>query len=924
MYGVAADRDELAARLEDGRTRRAVAFVIRGAPGSGRSTLLESVARTAEGWRQVRLTATPAEAQLPLAGLSLLLRSLEAVAPGCRPQVHTLLRRFETEGPNELLTRYDALLELLEDESHPQDPILFVIDDAHHLDEVSAACLTFVARRLERAGLAMIFSVRTGAAPRIEQSGLPTFQTGPLSPFAAAALIESDARRRVSIDVARILLQHVGGHPAGLLEASAQLSDHQLAGWAALPVPLPAVRSVDPPELAEEALPAETVRALAVAALSLSSDTRVISRALQLADVSADALEGAESAGLVHLHGRRLKFSSSLVRSAFAAHLTPAELRRIHGDLALATAELSPGDHEARAHHLAAAGTADSDDLLALQLTIAEEAAVAGGPLRAARACVEAADEISRGDERRGALLLRAARLAQDAGLNDWTRHLLGLVLREGSSEDIRFEAREARGYAQLAGGAALAALHVLRSGGEELSSSSPQRAARLYATATVAAVFAGRLDAAEASARRGRELAAPGTPEAALVGTALGVVESMLGDARSSAATLEEHLSVLSRHGGGIETVYLRSMGQLARVWNGGVDDARRELQQLVSELESAGRDGLLPLPLACLATAEYRRGWWDAAIQHAQRSREVAEASGQLPLAGEAHAVIARVAAARGQVEEARTHVAATRRIAGSGDAEPLLGHAAAAEGLLELGIGTPENAVLFLEEARQVASRCGIRASSVLCCVADLQFAYVEAGQPAAARRLLDELEEEAHRSENSWVQAMVDRGHALLGGEDEALTSLARSSRLLGPVAAPFEEARNRLLAAVLALGHGRHEEAGADARRARLTFDSLGAEPWIARARRLIAAAADPPTLPSSSALQQLTPQEHRVASLVAEGYSNREVADTIVISRKTVEYHLHHVYQKLNLSSRSQLMKLMVEAGPEDEPELPA
>jgi DNA-binding CsgD family transcriptional regulator/tetratricopeptide (TPR) repeat protein len=916
MYGVAADRDELADRLEESRTRRAVAFVLRGAPGTGRSVLLESLTRAAEGWRLVRFSAAPAEAQLPLAGLSLLLRSVAGVAPECRLEAHELLRRFESEEPSELPARYNALLDLLQDETDPHHPILFVIDDAHHLDGVSAACLTFVARRLERPGLAMIFSVRTGAAPRVEQSGLPTFQTGALSPFAAAELVRSRTGRRASISVARTLLEHVDGHPGGLLEASAKLTDQQLAGWTALPAPLPTVRSVAPPAL-EEAFPEETGRALALTALARSSDTRMLSRALQLADLSLEALEAAESAGIVHLHGRNFEFRTSLARSTHAFRSAPAERRRMHGFLAQAAAEIFPSDLDTRAHHLAAAGGDSHDELLVLHLAIADEAQAAGDPLRSARACVDAAHDVLGGQER-GILLLRAAHLAQDAGLNDWTRHLLDLVFREDSSEAVRFEAREARGYAQLTGGAALAALRPLGNGGEELSSSDPQRAARLFATATVAAVLSGRLDAAEAAARRGHELAVPGTPEAALVATALGVVESMSGEAGSEAAALGDHLTVLSRHGGGIETVYLRSIGQLARIWNGEVDDARRELQQLVSELESAGRNGLLPLPLACLATAEYRCGWWDAAIQHAARSRELAEASGQLPLAGEAHAVIARVAAARGQVEQARMHVAAARRIAASGDAEPLLGHAAAAEGLLELGTGSPENAVLLLEEARQVASRCGIRASSVLSCVADLLLAYVEAGKPADAQRLLHELEEEAHRSASTSLRSIVHRGHALLGSEDDALASLSRSSALLVPWASPFEEARNRLLAAVLALGRGRYEEAGAGARLARLQFATLGASPWAERAQRVIDTVAEPPAPAPSGGTSALTPQEHRVSRLVAEGRSNREVAEVMVISRKTVEYHLHHVYQKLGLSSRSQLIRRLVGEDDED------
>jgi DNA-binding NarL/FixJ family response regulator len=69
----------------------------------------------------------------------------------------------------------------------------------------------------------------------------------------------------------------------------------------------------------------------------------------------------------------------------------------------------------------------------------------------------------------------------------------------------------------------------------------------------------------------------------------------------------------------------------------------------------------------------------------------------------------------------------------------------------------------------------------------------------------------------------------------------------------------------------------------------------------------LAATGEAPAPRADSRLDELTPQELAVATMAARGLTNRDVAATLFLSPKTVEYHLRHVYQKLGLRSRAQL-----------------
>jgi DNA-binding NarL/FixJ family response regulator len=89
------------------------------------------------------------------------------------------------------------------------------------------------------------------------------------------------------------------------------------------------------------------------------------------------------------------------------------------------------------------------------------------------------------------------------------------------------------------------------------------------------------------------------------------------------------------------------------------------------------------------------------------------------------------------------------------------------------------------------------------------------------------------------------------------------------------------------------------------------FTSMGAEAFARRAERELLATGEHARKRTVDTLGNLTPQEAQVSRLAAQGHSNKEIAAQLYISPSTVEYHLHKVFRKLDVKSRTQLARRM-------------
>jgi DNA-binding NarL/FixJ family response regulator len=210
-----------------------------------------------------------------------------------------------------------------------------------------------------------------------------------------------------------------------------------------------------------------------------------------------------------------------------------------------------------------------------------------------------------------------------------------------------------------------------------------------------------------------------------------------------------------------------------------------------------------------------------------------------------------------------------------------------------------------------------REGVDEPGVFPVAPDLIEALVELGELDEARAVVERLRMRAHEQEaHPWALATAKRGDALLrlasdAGSDEAATDLADAAADYGALDLRIDRARS-----LLNLGRAQRRQRKWGAARetfdeAAAAFDELGSTGWAehARAEHGQVGGRGPQTT------GELTPTEQRVAELAADGLGNKEIAQSLHVSVRTVEVHLKHTYAKLGVRSRSQLARRLSEPG---------
>jgi DNA-binding CsgD family transcriptional regulator len=189
-----------------------------------------------------------------------------------------------------------------------------------------------------------------------------------------------------------------------------------------------------------------------------------------------------------------------------------------------------------------------------------------------------------------------------------------------------------------------------------------------------------------------------------------------------------------------------------------------------------------------------------------------------------------------------------------------------------------------------------------------VPSLVEAYARAARADEARTLLAEFFEAALATGQPRHAAPALRAQGVVADDPAVLDQALDAHALWGN---RFEEARTLLARGELLRRHGQREAARSDLRAAVERFDQVGALGWHERALKELRAAGDRSTvIPTARGLgpESLTQQEAAVADLVAGGLTNRDIANRLFLSVKTVEGHLTAIYGKLGLTSRAQLI----------------
>ena len=896
----------LAAFLEaDGPAR---ALVIEGEAGIGKTTLWRAAVATAESSNVVVLSSSPAqsESQLAFAALGDLLEPvLDDVLPALpAPQRRALdvvlLREDASDAALDPRTIGIALLSSVRLLAR-HHRVLVAIDDVQWLDASSAAAVEFMARRLRHERAALLFTHRLesdSAFPLdLGRFGAETLRLAPITLGALHRLL----RTRLDVPLPRNLLRRVheltAGNPLFALELALLLRargvEHVAPG---VPLPVPATLTEVLRERVAE-IPKRARDALLLCAATSHPTLDLLNRALRTdtEKVLAPAVEN----GIVRVAGDTIRFVHPLFADTVYDDAAPSSRRRAHRQLALACS-----DPEQRARQLALS-TAGWDAELALLLDEAALAAGArGAPAAAAelfeqalaktqpddvyeraRRSVSAADALMRvGDRRRARALLEAATSTLDAGplRSDALALLSDLVADDAEGGE------KSRALIEQS----------LHEAGED-----PRRRAEALLRLDLWERSDYRLADALQAAREAVALAEESGDDHLLCRALTRKVdlEVVLGLAEDPPAHFRRALELDRKLR--VDPLYgPPSMLAVCLVRAGRVDEARPLLLAQHRRTIEEGNDEARILLCLFLAELEWLAGQWARAADWAHEGLELAEQCEARLQYGALLSVLALVEASCGAVDAARIHADEGLALCESLVERSYALQNRCALGFLELSLG---NAGAAHEHLGRMGTEGSIEGTKRISFIGDEIEALVRLGDTDRAAKLVDELERRGRQLYRETLLGVAARGRALLlacGGDAEAAVGPLRTAvEVFASLGLPFERSRTLLVLGEVLRRAKQKRAARAALEEALTLFDGLGATLWADKARAELA------RIGGRTRADGLTPTEQRIADLVSEGRSNKEIAAALFVTVKTVERNLTRIYRKLGIRSRVQL-----------------
>ncbi|MFE1042976.1 LuxR C-terminal-related transcriptional regulator [Streptomyces sp. NPDC058832] len=893
IHGRSAQREAVRALLDGVRTHSGH-LVVTGEPGLGRTTLLQWAARSFRAGPVLHLGP-----------------GADRGAPATAGELLGTLRAAAGEAP-----------------------LLVCADDADLWDAPARAALGQAAERLHTAGrVALFLSVAGHRAVGPEYARLPVVRLDPLAPSHADALLDDVTDGSTAPAVREQLLAEAEGNPALLLALVRRLSPAELRGLRPLPHPLAdagTLAAVAGPALSGQS-PAVRDLLLTVAAAVRASDgpdadTGLVLDALRrLRPASAPAPTADPLPEPLAGAGDRLRFHSPLLRRAVHATAAPERRRAAHRALA---DELETGGHRLpallhRSWSLSGPGPAAR---LAERLAVAAADGSEPASHELRDTAYARAAELTAAPPVRAERYTAAAEQALLAGRPARARPLLAAARGCAAPAAVRGRAELVRGLAELRDGPVDDAHQSLLLAAALLADAAPADAASAALAAADAAWAAGDLPSCLAALAPDP----PAVPVDAPVPSAGagsggpqvgGPAPDPVRDHRAGMRALLE--GRLDRAAPALGQVVERARTDVrperllraasAALLLGNVDAARRAGARALAAARQSGSAALVPQALEYLAYAELRAGRHPQARAHAEEGLRTALRVGQRNTAAHHQAVLALAASIEEEPEAVARYVTAalaTARRHGLAQAATLAEWAAARA---DLGRGRPHDAadrlgLLVLPgpgrghfAVWRLAVPCFVEAAAL-------------AGRPEDTHEVLTDFAGWAAFGADPQAAAQLARCHALLAPPERADDLYRRALARHEEAGGDFERARTALLYGKWLRRRRRPREARGRLGTALAGFDRCGAGVWAAQARAELRALGAAPRAREAGPLTRLTPQQLRIARHVAEGATNREVALTLAVSTRTVDYHLRKVFAALGVRSRLELARMVEHA----------
>jgi DNA-binding CsgD family transcriptional regulator len=894
LIGRKAEGEALSQMFDAIRSGQSGVLVIRGEPGVGKTALLDDAIGSASDLRVLRAVGAESEMELAYAGLHQLCRpvldGIEALPDPQRDALRVALGSWDGPTPDRFLVAL-AVLSLLS-RAAEQQPLLCVVDDEQWFDDASTLALAFVARRLLAEAIAIVFVTREAGTAL---AGLPELVVEGIGDEDARRLLASRLRSPLDDRVRDRIVAETRGNPLALLELPESLTPSELAGGFDLPDARSRVGRTEQSFLRRfESLPLPSRQLLLTAAAEPVGDVALLWRAAEQLGVGPDEVAPGECSQLLEL-GSRARFRHPLVRSAIYHAAAPEERERVHAALAAAT---DPDvDPDRRAWHRAHAAPG-LDESVASELEGSADRAQRRGGVAAAAAFLERAAELTPDPAQRGKRAMAAAQAKLEAGAPEAARALGEMA--ELTPLDELNRACLQRLHAQIAFAFRRGsdAPPMLLEAARRLVPLDPELARETGLEALGAGVFSGSI---------GDSVDALEEVRAAPVGTPLrpcdllfdGLATRVTEGYAASVPPLRRALEAFRQDREGSPSTD-RWLWMACRVAADLLDEESWEelAGRSAKRARASGSLGLLPIIIRLQAGLFLHTGELSESLALLDEADAISEATGGAALVFIRPILVAFC----GREREAMELVAAGRR-------DALADGRGLALSLLESAGATVCNALGRYQEALEFAERACAVGSLAMYSMAPVELieAAIRCDRRDLAETTLDQLAARTQASGSDWALGLEARSRAMLadgatadGLYVEAIERLSR--RRVTPYLA-----RAQLVYGEWLRRQKRRADAREQLRAAHETFNRIGADGFAERAERELLATGGTVRKRGEDTADVLTSQEAQIARLARDGLSNIEIGAQLFISPRTVQYHLHKVFSKLEIPSRKQL-----------------